>query len=125
MEVNSRGMGERVAALNRNAEALADMLYAQSAVAGAENAVVQEVFYPKYQSRENYDRCLNTDAAEAGITAIGYGSLLSASFISLDAAKAFYSALKCYKGVTLGTVFTLATAFAAIAFPPEQMDWAK
>src|SRR6267154_113176 len=46
MEVNSRGMGERVAALNRNAEALADMLYAQSAVAGAENAVIQQVHYP-------------------------------------------------------------------------------
>src|SRR6267154_482652 len=34
MEVNSRGMGERVAALNRNAEALADMLYPESAAAG-------------------------------------------------------------------------------------------
>jgi len=125
MEINSRGMGERVAAINPNAEALADMLYAQSAVAGAENAVVQEVYYPKYQSRENYDRCLNTEAAEAGITAIGHGYLLSVSFTSLDAAKAFYSALKCYKGITVGTVYTLATPFNVIAFPPEKMAWAK
>ena len=125
MEVNSRGMGERVAAFNRNAEALADMLYAQSATAGIENAVVQEVFYPKYQSRKNYDRCLNTDAAEAGITEIGHGYLLAVAFISLDAAKAFYSALKCYKGVTLGTVYTLATAFSAVAFPPEKMEWVQ
>ena len=53
MEINSREIEERVAVTNRNAEALADMLYAQSVVAGAkENAIAQEVFYPKYQSRE-------------------------------------------------------------------------
>ena len=45
------------------AEALADMLYVQSAIAGMKNAVLQEVLYPKYQSQENYDCCLNMTAA--------------------------------------------------------------
>ena len=119
MEVNSRELGERVAITNRNAEALSDMLYAQSAVAGAKNTIVQEVFYPKYQWRANYDRCLNTAAAEAGITKIGYGCLLSVTFTSVGAAKVFFDSLHCYKGPTLGTVVTLATPFTAIAFLSE------
>lgn len=90
MEINSREIEERVAVTNRNAEALADMLYAQSVVAGAkENAIVQEVFYPKYQSRENYDRCLNTVTIEAGFPDVGYGGLVSVTFTSLRAARVF------------------------------------
>ena len=116
MEINSRGIEERVAATNRNAEALADMLYAQSVVSGAKDTIVQEVFYPKYQSRENYDRCRNTTAAEAGYTDVGYGSLLSVTFTSLGAAEVFYDSLQCYKGPTMGTVVTLATPFGAFAF---------
>ncbi|KAF8150620.1 pyridoxal phosphate-dependent transferase [Crassisporium funariophilum] len=125
MEANSRGIEKRVSAINHNAEALADMLYLQSSVAGAKDPVIQEVFYPKYQSRENYDRCLNVAAAGAGIVDIGYSCLLSVSFTSLGAAQVFYSALRCYKGPTLGTVFTIATPFTAIAFPPEKMEWVK
>jgi cystathionine gamma-synthase len=34
MEVNSRAMEERVAVMNRNAEALSDMLYARSTASG-------------------------------------------------------------------------------------------
>jgi cystathionine gamma-synthase len=46
MEVNSRGIEERVASTNCNAEALADRLYVQSAaVSGAKNIIVKEVFY--------------------------------------------------------------------------------
>jgi cystathionine gamma-synthase len=126
METNSREIEERIAATNRNAEALADMLYAQSVVSGAKNTIVQEVFYPKYQSRENYDRCRNTTAAEAGFTDVGYGSLLSVTFTSLGAAKVFYDSLQCYKGPTMGTVVTLATPFVALAFQgPGRMQWAN
>ena len=116
MEINSRGIEERVAATNRNADALADMFYAQSVVSGAKDTIVQEVFYPKYQSRENYDRCRNTTAAEAGFTDIGYGNLLTVNFTSLEVAKVFYDSLQCYKGPTMGTVVTLATPFGAFAF---------
>ena len=126
MEINSRGIEERIAATNRNAEALADMLYAQSVVSGAKNTIVQEVLYPKYQSRENYDRCRNTASAEAGFTEAGYGGLLSVTFTSLGAAKVFYNSLQCYKGATLGTVVTLATPFVVLAFQGEgRMRWAK
>jgi cystathionine gamma-synthase len=126
MEVNSREIEERIAVTNRNAEALADMLYAQSVVSGAKNTIVQEVFYPKYQSRENYDLCRNTAAApKAGITdVLGYGGLLSVTFTSLGAAKVFYDSLQCYKGPTIGTVVTLATPFVALSFQ-GRMQWAK
>ena len=124
MEINSRGVEERIAVTNRNAEALADMLYAQSDVSGAKDTIVQEVFYPKYQSRENYDRCRNTAAAEAGFTDIGYGCLLSVNFTSLGAAKVFYNSLQCYKGPTMGTMVTLATPFVAFSFQ-GRMKWAK
>jgi cystathionine gamma-synthase len=126
MEINSREIEERIAATNRNAEALADMLYMQSVISGAKNTttVVQEVFYPKYQSRENYERCRTNTAAVDDI--VGYGGLLSVSFTSLGAAKVFYDSLQCYKGPTLGTVVTLATPIVALSFQGEgRMQWAR
>ena len=120
LEMNSRGIEERVATTNRNAEALADMLHADSVVSGAKNTIVKEVFYPKYQSRENFERCRNT-----GFTGIGYGNLLSVSFTSLEAAKVFHDSLRCYKGSSMGTIVTLATPYVTLAFQGEQMQWAK
>jgi cystathionine gamma-synthase len=73
--------------------------------------------------RENYDYCRNPLVKKAGLAASGYGPLLSATFTSLEAAKAFYSALQCYKGASLGTAFTLATALSVVAFRPDQMQW--
>ena len=126
MELNSRGIEERIAATNRNAEALADMLYAQSAVSGAKNTIVKEVFYPKYQSRDNYDRCRNTAAVEAGFTDIGYGGLVSVSFTSPEVAKMFFNCLQCYKAITVGTVITLAIPIVALSFQRERrMQWAR
>ena len=126
MEINSREIEERIATTNRNAEALADMLYMQSAVSGAKDTIVQEVLYPKYQSRENYDRCLNTAAVEAGFADVGYSSLLSVTFTSLGAAKVFYNSLQCFKGPTIGTVVTLASPFVTLSFQGEgQMQWAR
>ncbi|KAJ6611962.1 pyridoxal phosphate-dependent transferase [Mycena sp. CBHHK59/15] len=122
MELNSREVVSRTAIVNRNAEALADMLHARAA---QDNSVVAAVHYPKYRTRENYDRCRNPLAEQAGLASTGYGPLLAVTFKSLAAAKRFYSALRCYKGATLGTVFTLATAFTAIAVPPDEMQWAK
>jgi cystathionine gamma-synthase len=79
-----------------------------------------KVHYPKYRTRENYDYCRNPLVKKAGLAASGYGPLLSVTFTSLEAAKAFYSALQCYKGATLGTAFTLATAFSALAWLPDK-----
>ena len=122
MDINSREIEERVAATNRNAEALADMLYAQSVVSGAKNTIVREVFYPKYQTRENYERCRNTAAVEAGFDIPGYGALLSVSFTSLEAAKVFYDSLQCYKAISVGTISTLATPFAVLVTSQDEVQ---
>ncbi|KAJ7460980.1 pyridoxal phosphate-dependent transferase [Mycena galericulata] len=123
LEMNSREVVERTSVVNHNAEKLGDMLYARSVLGGFEGAVIQAVHYPKFRMRENFERCINPLAAQSGLSAAGYGGLLSVSFTSLAAAKAFFSALQCYKGTTLGTVFTLAVAFSALAFPPDKMQW--
>ncbi|KAJ7773021.1 PLP-dependent transferase [Mycena metata] len=125
LEMNSREYAQRVAITNHNAEKLADMLYRRSVLGGIKGSVLQAVHYPKYRTRENFDRCRNPLAGKTGLPAFGYGYLLSATFTSLEAAKIFYSALGCFKGSTLGTTFTLATAFTVIAYPPERMEWAE
>ena len=101
------------------------MLYAQSVVAGAkENAIAQEVFYPKYQSRENYDRCLNTVTIKAGFPDVGYGGLVSVTFTSLRAARVFYDSLQYYKGANVGSVVTLAIPLVTYSFQ-GRLEWAK
>ncbi|KIK57870.1 hypothetical protein GYMLUDRAFT_228442 [Collybiopsis luxurians FD-317 M1] len=127
MEMNSRGMEERVAAMNRNAEALSDMFYAQSVASGnvGSGHIIKEVFYPKYQDRENYEQCWRSGTGDISSCKPGYGSLMSVSFTSLEVAKVFYSTLPCGKGPSLGAVVTLVTPFTAIAFPPEKKAWVK
>ncbi|KAJ6547000.1 pyridoxal phosphate-dependent transferase [Mycena capillaripes] len=121
LEINSREYVDRTVITNYNAEKLADMLYARSVLGGAKGSIVQAVHYPKYRTRENFERCRNPLAGNAGLAATGYGCMLAVTFTSLTAAKAFYSALQCYKGATLGTGFTLATAFSVLAYAPDQM----
>ncbi|KAJ7342803.1 pyridoxal phosphate-dependent transferase [Mycena albidolilacea] len=123
LEMNSREFVSRTAATNRNTEALADMLYSRSLAGGCNDSIIQSVHYPKYRNRENFDACRNPLAVQAGLSQTGYGSLLAVTFTSLNAAKIFLSALQCYKGTTLGCVYTLALAFNALAFPPEKKKW--
>ncbi|KAE9396415.1 PLP-dependent transferase [Gymnopus androsaceus JB14] len=134
MEINSRGVEDRLAKINKNTEALADWLFSRSKAGAMNNSVIQEVFYPKYQSHEKYERCIRTVTATEGngsdsnieqVFRPGYGGLLSLSFTSLDAAKTFYESIQCYKGATLGTLVTLLTAFVVAAFPPQKMDWVR
>ncbi|KAJ7090968.1 pyridoxal phosphate-dependent transferase [Mycena crocata] len=123
LEMNSREFVSRTAITNRNAEVLADMLYSRSILGGCESSIVQGVHYPKYRTRKLYDQCRNPLAAHGGLDAPGYGALLAVTFVSSGTAKAFYNALECYKGTSLGTVFTLATAFSVLAYPPDKMQW--
>ncbi|CAK5264316.1 unnamed protein product [Mycena citricolor] len=125
LEMNSRELAERTVVTNRNAEAVADALYARSLAGGATQSVLKEIHYPKYRTRENYDRVMNPQAAKAGVANPGYSHLMTAIFTSLEAAETFYESLQCFKGTTLGTVFTLSTAFTVLAFPPEKMDWLR
>ncbi|KAJ7243396.1 pyridoxal phosphate-dependent transferase, partial [Mycena haematopus] len=122
LEMNSREYIERTAITNHNAEKLADMLYARSVLGGAKGSIVQAVHYPKYRMRENFEHCRNPLAMKAGLTTTGYGYLLSVTFTSLEATKTFYSALQCAKSATLGSVFTLVTAFTPLVWSPDQMQ---
>ncbi|KAJ7221727.1 pyridoxal phosphate-dependent transferase [Mycena pura] len=123
LEMHSREYAHRTAITSHNAEMLSDVLHSHSVDGGSKASVLKAVHYPKYRTRDIYDRYRNPLAEKAGLKETGYGNLLSVTFTSVAAAKAFYCALQCYKGATLGTVFTLATAFSVIAFPPEKMQW--
>ncbi|KAI9654992.1 MAG: hypothetical protein M1829_000710, partial [Trizodia sp. TS-e1964] len=92
MERNSRDFALRIGRINKNAEAIFEVLRA--------HPQTKEVFYPKYNStRELYDRCRNPDG--------GYGGLLTVTFYNNEDATAFYDSLDTAKGPSLGTNFTL------------------
>ncbi|KAJ7069881.1 pyridoxal phosphate-dependent transferase [Mycena amicta] len=117
MERNSRDFRRRVKIINDNALAVCKFLQAKA----AENPrVVKDVFYPKYVTTENYDKCR---IQGAGVQEGGYGGLFSVTFTSLPAARAFFDALPFYKGPSLGTSFTLACPYAVLVHYTE-MDWA-
>ncbi|KAK0472675.1 pyridoxal phosphate-dependent transferase [Armillaria luteobubalina] len=116
IEANSRDMKWRVRMIDRNAEAIADFCYEDSLKAGS---VIKRVLYPKYQMREEYERCWSKATDKPG-----YGGLLTLSFVSNAAAMAFFDALPCYKAITLGTVFTLAVPFAEAGFH-DKLEWAQ
>ena len=113
LERNSRDFVQRVRRIDENAAQLVDMLC--KAKAGPFAGVIKRIYYPTLVSPENYDRCKRQGA--------GYGGLLSVTFHSVSAAAAFYDALKCAKGPSLGTNFTLASPFVILAHYAE-LDWA-
>ena len=53
----------------------------------------------------------------------GYGGLFSLTFASKAASEAFFDALECFKGPSLGTNFTLACPYTILAHFGE-LDWA-
>ncbi|KAK7048277.1 putative cystathionine gamma-synthase [Favolaschia claudopus] len=121
MERNSRDFKKRIRVIDTNAEAVCDFLRSRSVAGGAPSSAVKEVFYPKYITRQHYDRC--RVKAEPGVQPGGYGGLFSVTFVSLAAAAAFFDNLACYKGPSLGTNFTLACPYTILAHYGE-MDWA-
>ncbi|KAM6493603.1 Pyridoxal phosphate-dependent transferase [Amanita muscaria] len=128
MEWNSRDFEQRIKIIDANAEAICDFLRPHSVAAGATNAVIKEVFYPKYITPENYERCLtkvtNHDLSSSPSNGGGgYGGLFSLTFTSGAASAAFYDALSCFKGPSLGTNFTLACTYTLLAHFKE-LEWA-
>lgn len=123
MERNSRDFITRVERINENAEALCEMLLKESQRPEAER-VIKKVQFPKYETREHYDRCRRKTAllADSGKEG-GYGGLFSIFFTSEEAATTFYDNLSCAKGPSLGTNFTLASPYAILAHYTE-LDWA-
>ncbi|KDN52091.1 PLP-dependent transferase [Tilletiaria anomala UBC 951] len=127
MERNSRDFIARIVRININAELLCEMLLHESQRPEAER-VIKKVQYPKYETREHYDRCrrktpLIPGSASSGGNGGGYGGLFSIFFTSDAAASVFYDALSCAKGPSLGTNFTLASPYAILAHYTE-LDWA-
>jgi len=123
MERNSRNYKKRIQVIDDNTEAVCDFLRSRSVASDAPSAVIREVFYPKWISRENYEHCRIKGPGDAGRNGGGFGGLFSLTFTSLAASQAFFDTLPCYKGPSLGTNFTLACPYTVIAHFAE-MEWA-
>lgn len=124
MERNSRDFRPRIATINHNTEVLCDFLRARSKAdeTAPEGSVLKDVFYPKWSTTDNYVRC-RRPTAPVGDTTGRFGGLFSLTFVSFDAARAFYDTLRCAKGPSLGTNFTLASPYALLAHYTE-LPWA-
>lgn len=124
MERNSRDFKQRIRLIDSNAEAICDFLRERSLAGGASSPTIKEVFYPKYITPENYNHCRIKDHNSVDGKAVGgYGGLFSLTFTSLKASLAFFDALPCYKGPSLGTNFTLACPYTILAHFTE-LEWA-
>ena len=125
MERNSRDFKQRIRLIDSNAEAICDFLRRRSLAGGGDSSsVIKEVFYPKYITPENYNHCRIKDHSSRDGKAVGgYGGLFSLTFTSLKASLAFFDALPCYKGPSLGTNFTLACPYTILAHFNE-LEWA-
>lgn len=103
LEENSRDFGVRIKKINENAEKLFDYLSARPDV---------KVFYTK--GSPTYEKFKKQ----------GYGGMISIDLGSEDRAKKFYDAIDCAKGPSLGTNYTLATAYTMLAHYYER-DFAE
>lgn len=112
MERNSRDFVSRAHKINTNAEVLADFLLSHS---GPSSRALKHVFYPKWETRPLFDRLRRAGG--------GFGGLLSITFHTDGAACAFFDALACAKGPSLGTNFTLACPYTVLAHYAER-EWA-
>lgn len=122
MERNSRDFQRRIRIIDGNTEAACDFLRAHSIAGGVPSAVIKDVFYPKWVTRNHYEHC-RIKEDRRGVGEGGFGGLFSLTFTTLAASRAFFDALSCYKGPSLGTNFTLASPYTVLAHFPE-MDWA-
>jgi len=112
MERNSRDFRSRIRKIDHNTEAVCDFLYSHV----APNGVVKNVFYPKYTTPQHYDRRRVSPES-------GFGGLFSLTFVTPEAARAFFDALPCAKGPSLGTNFTLACPYTILGHYLE-LEWA-
>ncbi|KAJ1668252.1 Cystathionine gamma-synthase [Coemansia sp. RSA 1813] len=110
LERNSRDFMKRVPKINSNALAVAELLRA--------SAKVSCVRHPKFVTPKNYAKIMRSTSDA------GYGGLLSVEFVAGESAsRAFYDHLRCCKGPSLGTNFTLVSPYTILAHYAE-LDWA-
>ncbi|RKF72781.1 Cystathionine gamma-synthase [Golovinomyces cichoracearum] len=108
MERNSRDFLKRIEKINKNAEAICDILNA--------HPLVETIYYPKHvSSRNNYEACRTPNG--------GYGGLLSFRFQKTRQAIAFFDRIELLKGPSLGTNFTLVSPYVILAHYFE-LEWA-
>lgn len=123
MERNSRDFRRRIAIVDSNTEAVCDLLRSHSLESSSPppNAVVKRVFYPKWETRSNFERHrVRVNGEPTG----GFGGLFSITFTSATASRVFFDTLPCLKGPSLGTNFTLASPYAILAHYAE-LEWAN
>ncbi len=100
LERNSRDFVMRVEQINRNAERLANYLQNHERVAA--------VYYPKYQTPDEYRVFMKPGG--------GYGGLLSIDLVNpAENAPRFFDALRVCKGPNLGTNYTLVCPYTVLA----------
>lgn len=122
MERNSRDYRTRIKKVNDNAYDVCDFLHKRSLddeSTPAEGKVLKKVYYPRYITPGTYAQAQRHPTLGKG----GYGGLFSLTFTSLAASRAFYDAIGCAKGPSLGTSFTLASPYTILAHYLE-LDWA-
>lgn len=107
LKANAEGFPRRMKVVNRNGEAVASFLN--------EHAAVEQVWYPKFQNRENYDSVRRKTG--------GYGGLVSFTLRNEKRASKVYDALAWNKGPSLGAEFSLACPYTLLAHYDE-LDWA-
>ena len=107
LKKNAEGFPRRMKIVNRNGEAVAKML--------KDHPAVEQIWYPKYRNRENYDAVRRKTG--------GYGGLVSFALRNEKKANRVYDALAWNKGPSLGTEFSLACPYALLAHYAE-LDWA-
>lgn len=108
MKSNSADFTSRAITASKNAEHLVEMI--------RRHTTVEKVFYPKGSSTQSiYDR-FRLDSG-------GYGYLFSIQFLRPAAAVAFHDAFHVAKGPSLGTNFSLCSAYTLYAHYCE-LDWA-
>lgn len=129
MERNSRDFIRRIVKIDSNTRAVTSMLWTEKQGHGRFPGVIKNLFYPRYQTPENYDvgrrkSAFNPlgDMSSAGQGG-GYGGLFSVTFHTEAASSAFYDALQCAKGPSLGTNLTLASPYTILAHYGE-LEWA-
>ena len=120
MERNSRNFSQRAAQIDANAERVCDFLHAASQAhePSPSSSPIAEIFYPKWQTAAHYAARRRRRPSSSG-----FGGLFSLAFSGQRAAEAFYDALACAKGPSLGTNFTLACPYTILAHYGE-LDWA-
>ncbi|KAI8974865.1 PLP-dependent transferase, partial [Trametes punicea] len=123
MERNSRDFRRRIRIIDDNTLAVCSFLRGRSLADTAHppGSAIKEVYYPKWITRHNYEKC-RVSGPEGQPTG-GYGGLFSLTFTSMEASKAFFDALPCMKGPSLGTNFTLACPYTILAHYTE-LHWA-